>query len=133
LNPKSTGWLALAVLIALGGGWLWGASGKYTVDRERRALEVRVDFSDARAEMLDTRVSLFQQDFGDARRHLDAAQAAVLRVQARFRELQQAERAGRLEVVLAHLRDAERLATALDASAQSAVEQALKGLAAAQQ
>ena len=132
MNSKIAGGLVLALLVALGAGWLWGASGKSALDRDRRALEARLDFSDARAEMLDARVSLVQQNFGDARHHLEAAQAAVARAQTRFREVQQAERAGRLEVVLAHLREAARLASLVDANAQNAIVQALQALVSAQ-
>jgi hypothetical protein len=48
-----------------------------------------------------------------------------------LREAGQAERAGRVEIVLGHLGDAGRFTLAMDARAQNAAEAALDALAAA--
>ncbi len=133
MNFRRAGVAGLAFAVVLGAGWVWGASGKSSIDSERRELELRLDLSEARADALDARVSVSQQNFGDARRHLDDAQRVVLSAQTRWREVQQAERAGRLEVVLAHLRDASRLAAAFDAGAQNAIDQAVQALTSAEQ
>lgn len=129
MTAKLIGWLALALVVAFGGGWLLGASGKGAVEQQRRALEERADLAEARAAMLDGRVSLFLVNFGDASRRFSAARAVVERVQIQFRETGRAEAAGQLEVVIAHLKDAERLSLSLDASAQNAADQALQALA----
>ena len=113
----------------VGAGWLWGASGKSSVELARRALEERLDFSEARRSVLDGRVSLFLVNFGDASRHFEEARSFIEHAQRRWRETGQAERAGRLEVVLAHVRDAQRLSVALDAGAQNAADAALQTLA----
>ena len=49
MTPKTLGGIVLAMLVALGAGWVWGASGKSTVDQERRRLEQRADYEAARA------------------------------------------------------------------------------------
>lgn len=118
----------VAVLVALGAGWIWGASGKSGVELERRALEARADFADARAFVLDGRVSLFLSNFGEAGKAFASARGILERAQVRVRETGRAERAGQLEVVLALLKDAQRLSAALDVSAQQAAEQALRVL-----
>lgn len=128
---RTTG-IALVVALALiGGGWLWGASGRSEAEQAQRAAELRADFAESRALLLEARVELFTVNFGTAGRALDEARARVTALQTRLREAGQAERAGRLEIVLAHVGDAGRLTLALDARAQNAAEGALGALAAA--
>lgn len=120
----------LAVLVALGAGWVWGASGRSAVDQERRRFEQRADYEAARAEMLDGRVSLFLNNFGDASKHFESASILLEHLQGKLREVGQAERAGRVEIVLSNLKDAQRLSALLDASAQNAATAALQALTA---
>jgi hypothetical protein len=110
-------------------GWLYGASGRSDVEQARRAAVQRADLQEARALVLEGNVALFQLNFGDGAKKFEAARGAVERIQAALRETGQAERAGRLEVVLTHLRDAQRLAIALDANARNAADAALQALA----
>jgi hypothetical protein len=131
VNFKVAGWTALALVVALAGGWTLGASGRSAFVQERRAAEDRALFAEARALALDGRVSLFLVNFGDASTRFEEAHAVVERLQAAMRETGQAERAGGLEIVLAQLRDAQRLSAALDQSAQHSAAEALKALDAA--
>lgn len=130
MTPKAVGAVLLAVLVALGAGWVWGASGKSSVDQERRRLEQRTDYETARASVLDGRVSLFLNNFGDASKHFEQARIALEHLQTVLREVGQAERAGRVEIALASLKDAVRLSAQLDANAQNAATAALQALAA---
>lgn len=130
MTPRAFGGIVLAVLVALGAGWVWGASGKSTVDQERRRLEQRADYEVARASLLDGRVSLFLNNFGDASKHFETARLALEALQGQLREVGQAERAGRIEIALSSVRDAQRLAAQLDASAQNAAAAALQALSA---
>jgi len=130
MTPKTFGGIVLAVVVAIGAGWIWGASGKSTVDQERRRLEQRADYEAARASLLDARVSLFLNNFGDAGKHFETARVALENLQSQLRALGQAERAGRVEIVLSSVKDAGRLAAALDASAQNAAAAALQALSA---
>ena len=93
------------------------------------ALEERAEFAQARALISDGRVSLFLVNFGEASKRFEEAHGLVEKAQARLRETGQAERAGRLEIVLTHLRDAQRRAASLDSAAQGAAAEALRGLA----
>jgi hypothetical protein len=128
MTLRLAGWLALAAVILFGAGWLVGSSGRSTADQERRAFEERADFASARALILEGRVSLFLVNFGDASRRFEEARVIVERAQTRLRESGQAERAGRLEIVLTKLRDAQRLSSSLDAAAQNAAAEALRAL-----
>ena len=130
MTSKSIGGVVLAVLVALGAGWVWGASGKSTVDQERRRLEQRADYESARASLLNGRVSLFLNNFGDASKYFETARFELEHLQGKLREVGQAERAGRVEIVLSSVKDAQRLSAQLDASAQNAASAALQALSA---
>jgi hypothetical protein len=129
LSPRTIGIVAAIVLAAAAAGWMYGASGRSEVEQARRAAVQRSDLTEARALVLEGVVALFQSNFGDATKRFDAARAVVERIQSALRETGQAERAGRLEIVLSHLRDAQRLAVALDANARNAADAALQALA----
>ena len=132
MNPRTIGIVTAIVLGAAVAGWMYGASGRSEAEEARRAAVQRADLNEARALVLEGNVALFQSNFGDATKRFDAARAAVERMQTALRETGQAERAGRLEVVLSHLRDAQRLAVALDANARNAADAALQAMTAAQ-
>ena len=108
---------------------MYGASGRSEVEQARRAAVQRADLHEARALVLEGNVAVFQLNFGDAAKRFDGARVVVERIQAALRETGQAERAGRLEVALSHLRDAQRLAVSLDANARHAADAALQALA----
>jgi hypothetical protein len=128
---KSNLWWSLTVLVALGVGWLMGGAGRSSVELDRRAAVERAGFAEARIEILSGRLALYQVNFGDAARRFDAAAQIVGSLQGTMRDLSQAERAGRLDTVLTHLREAQRLSTSVDPAAQGAAEQALAALEAA--
>lgn len=85
-------------------------------------------FQEARALVLEGRVSLFLVNFGDASARFTRAGEVVERLQGRLREAGQAERAGRLEIARAQLKDAQRLAVSVDQAAQNAASEALKAI-----
>jgi len=128
LSLKSIGALILALVVAFGVGWLAGGTGRAAIEQQLAASEERANFAQARALIGDGRVSLFLVNFGDASRRFEEARGVVERMQTKLRELGQAERAGRLEIALSHLRDAQRLAASLDSSAQGAAAEALRAL-----
>jgi hypothetical protein len=129
LNPRTIGIVAIVVLAAAAAGWMYGASGRSDVEQARRTAVQRADLNEARALVLEGNVALFQSNFGDATKRFEAARVSVERMQAALRETGQAERAGRLEIALSHLKDAQRLAVSLDANARTAAEAALQALA----
>jgi hypothetical protein len=128
VSLKLIGALALALVVSFGVGWLGGASGRAAVEQQLAAAEERANLAQARALIGDGRVSLFLVNFGDASRRFEEARGVVERMQTKLRELGQAERAGRLEIALSHLKDAQRLAASLDSSAQGAAAEALRAL-----
>ena len=129
---KSLSWCAAAVVVALLTGWVWGASGRSEVEQARWAAVQAADLSEARALILEGQVQMFLVNFGTASTQYEAARAAIERVQLALRETGQAERAGRFEIPLSHLREAQRLAVSLDSSARNAADEALRALASMQ-
>ena len=95
---KSALWGVLALVVSFGVGWLSGASGRTAAELTQQQSDVRVALAEARAQVLEGRVSLFQINFGDASRQFDLARTTVERLQTRLREMGQAERAGRLQI-----------------------------------
>lgn len=128
MTLRTLGIIAGCVLLAFGFGWCVGASGRAAVSLELTRTALGADATEVRASLLGARVSLTQSNFGDARRSVQRAQEAATRVESRLRELGQADRAGAVQTVQAHLREADRLAAALDPGADQAVSQALRTL-----
>lgn len=118
----------IAAVVGLAGltGWMIGASGRSAEVQSKLAAEQRADMTEVRALLVEGRVSLFLSNFGDASQKFEAAITGLERIQLQLREAAQAERAGRLEIAIAHARDAQRLAASFDASAHAAAEEALK-------
>lgn len=128
MSPKSLLIVSAIVLGAAVAGCVYGASGRSEVERARREAVERADLTEARALVLEGQLAVFQLNFGDAAHRFEAARTPIERVQTALRETGQAERAGRLEIVLSHLRDAQRLAVSLDANARVAADEALRAL-----
>jgi hypothetical protein len=70
---RNTVLIAEALIVAVGCGWLWGASGRWTAERAMHALEVRQDLVEGRSALLDARIAVYSVNFGDASRHLENA------------------------------------------------------------
>ena len=122
----------IALVVAALGGWFAGASGRSVVELERNRFEMRAEFAESRALILDGRVNLFQSNFGNVIERFQNARNLIGRVQVQLREIGQVEQAGRLEIAQSHLNDAQHKAAAFDtAGAQFAAEQAINALAAA--
>jgi hypothetical protein len=123
---KPLSWAALAVGTAFVAGWLVGGSGRSTSEVAAGRAADEAAFLRARALVLEGRLHLYQDNYGDARQAFDEAHATITTLQRRLRETGLGERAGLLEVALGYLRQAADRATALDPGAQSAAEAALQ-------
>jgi len=62
MTTKTAGFVALALVLALGGGWIWGASGKATIERDKRRVEESLHFETARAQVLEGRLTAYIAD-----------------------------------------------------------------------
>lgn len=114
----------VALVVALLGGWLWGASGKGDLDRALQASELRMDLLEARSALLGARLDLYEVNFGDARRHLEDARGLLRRAEERLEGLGREDDVKRLDLALTRIDDAQRLAGQLDQGANAAAAEA---------
>ena len=113
--------VSVALLAALAGGWLWGASGRVELGRALHSAEVRVDLTEARASLLAARVMLYENDFRAMSRHLEDARGFAGRAGLRLESLGWKDEARRLDLALfeAQIDAAQRLGALLDRKARA--------------
>jgi hypothetical protein len=114
--------IGVALLVALGVGWAWGASGKSDINRALLIDELRDGLREGRAAVLDARLDIYRVNFGEASRHLEAARSALRAADARLNGLGRQEDAQRLTMAMARIDEAQRMAGQLnqDANARAA-------------
>jgi hypothetical protein len=76
--------VAAALLVTLFVGRLWGASGRWELERALSAAAVRVDLLEAQASLLGARISLGNADFGEMSQRMEDARRFVGRAGARI-------------------------------------------------
>ena len=123
--------VVVAVLVIFGVGWMIGASGRSERELARRTAEQRADVLDVRGKILEGRVALFENNFGQATQLFSEARTVLEARQTTLREEGNSEEAGQLEVALGHLREAQRLTLSLDHGAHRQATDALRTLSAA--
>lgn len=128
MTAKTTGIVALCLVVALGIGWVWGASGKAAIERDRQRVEMQLHFETARSRVYDGRLTLVGNDYQRASASFGAAVTELETLQRMLRELSQAELAGRIEIVVANIKAARDAAAAQNANAWSSADAALQAL-----
>ena len=116
------------VLVALLAGFLWGASGRSTLDRALQRSELRNELLDAGAAALAARVDLYNTNFGDASRHLEDARTVAGRAAQRLDALGRDDDTKRLQSALGSIEEAQRLAAKLDLAANARAGDAAKAI-----
>jgi len=114
----------VALLVALLAGWLWGASGKWDLDRALQVSELRTDLLQARSSVLVARLDVYSVNFGDASRHLEDARGLLRRAGERLKSLGRPDDVKRLDLALVRIDEAQRLAGQLDQEANSRAAEA---------
>jgi hypothetical protein len=121
--------LALAgVIILLGLGFTWGASGRFTIQHALDESQQQLDLAQARGALLEARVSLYNVNFGDASRHFEDAKAPLRRARERYQQAGNNEAASSISAALEHVEEAQRLAGKLDQAANSKANDALEAI-----
>jgi hypothetical protein len=110
-----------AVLIAVLAGYLWGAAGRRTAEREVQDVTLRIDLLESRGALLAARVDLYNVNFGNASRHLQEALDRLRPASTRLKELGRPADSQRLELALARIEEAQRLTGKLDQGANARV------------
>jgi hypothetical protein len=118
----------VALIVTLGLGFAWGASGRTAMQADLDEARQQLDLSDARARILDARVSLYNNNFGDTSRHLEDAKAPLRRVKQRYQDASRTDAASSIDAAIRHVEEAQRLSGKLDPSANSAATEALDAI-----
>jgi hypothetical protein len=118
-------------LVALGLGYAWGRSGRVAAEDAAGQAQQRFDLTDARGRVLEARVSLYNQNYGDAQRQLDDSKTAVTRARDRATENGRKDAAAQLTQALGKIDEAKRLASRLDPNANNVAGEAVRALDAA--
>ena len=119
--------LVLALVI-LGFGYVWGASGRSAMQSALDEARQRLDVAEARGELLDARVSLYNMNFGDATRRFEEAKPPLRRIRERYADEGKTDAARSISAALEHLEEAQRLAGKLDPAANSKAGEALEAI-----
>ena len=117
-----------ALLVTLGLGFAWGASGRMALQASVEDTRQQLDLSDARAQILDARISLYNNNFGDASRHFEDAKPGLQRVKNRYHEAGRSDAASSIDAALRHVEEAQRLSGKLDQAANSKAGEAIEAI-----
>jgi hypothetical protein len=120
--------VVVGLIVALGLGFAWGASGRVTAQSALDELRQHVDVADARAQILEARISLYNVNFGNAQRQLDDAKGPLTKARDRAQAQGTKASADALTAALAHVQEAQRLAGRLDQNANNQADEALKAI-----
>ena len=118
----------VAVLVTLGLGFVWGASGRFSIQNALDDTRQRLDLAEARGALLEVRVSLYNSNFGDAGRHFEDAKAPLRSARDRYQQIGKNAAAGSLTAALEHIEEGKRLAGNLDPSANGKATDALEAI-----
>jgi hypothetical protein len=116
------------LIVTLGLGFAWGASGRIGLQADLDQVRQQLDLSDARGQILDGRVSLYNNNFGDASRHFEEAKGALRRVKGRYQDAGRSDAASSIDAALGHVDEAQRLSGKLDPSANARASEALEAI-----
>ena len=118
----------VALVVALGLGYAWGASGRFSIQNALDDARQQLDLAQARGALLEARVSLYNVNFGDAARRFDEAKAPLRRVRERYQQVGKNAAAGSVTAALEHIEEGQRLAGKLDQTANNKASDALEAI-----
>ena len=124
-------WSVVALLVCVLGGYVWGRSGRGELQTTVDDVKQQLDLAEARGEILDGRVSLYNNNFGDASRHFESAKAPLQRVKQRYQDDSKREAVASIDSAMTLIDEAQRMAGKLDPAANNKAGQALESIKAA--
>jgi hypothetical protein len=118
----------VGLIVVLGIGYIWGASGRFTIQNALDDTRQALDLAEARGALLEARVSLYNVNFGDASRHFEEARAPLRRARERYQQVGRNAAAGSISAALEHVEEGQRLAGSLDQAANTKASDALQAI-----
>jgi hypothetical protein len=118
----------VALIVTLGLGYAWGSSGRLTLSAALEDSRQQLDLAEARGQLLDARVSLYNVNFGDASRHFEDAKAPLRRAQDRYQTMGRSDAANSIAAAMEHAAEGQRLAAKLDQTANAKAGDALEAI-----
>lgn len=118
----------VVLVVCVGLGFAWGVSGRGELQSALDETRQRLDLAEARGRILDARVSLYNNNFGDASRHFEEAKLVLRRVRDRYAEDGNREAASGIGTALERLDEAQRLSGKLDPASNSKAGEALEAI-----
>ena len=120
--------VVVGVLVTLGVGFVWGASGRFSIQNALDDTKQRLDLAEARGALLEVRVSIYNSNFGDAGRHFEDAKSPLRGARERYQQIGKNAAAGSLTAALEHIEEGKRLAGNLDPAASNKANDALEAI-----
>jgi hypothetical protein len=120
--------IAMAILVALGFGFAWGAAGRGDLQTAFDDAKQKLDMAEARGQILEGRVSLYNNNFGDAGRHFEDAKGPLRRMRARYQDEGNRDAASGIDAAITHIEEAQRLSAKLDPAANNKASESLDAL-----
>jgi hypothetical protein len=118
----------IALIVCVGLGFGWGAAGRSELRTALDDAKQQLDLAEARGQILDGRVSLYNNNFGDASRHFEDSKTPLRRVKQRYQDAGKHEAATGIDAALGQLEEAQRLTGKLDLSANNKSSDALEAI-----
>lgn len=120
--------IVVALLVCLGLGYALGSSGRSALEATLNESRQQLDLAEARGALLDARVSLYNNNFGDASGRFEDAKVPLRRVRQRYQDARRNDAASSIDAALRHVEEAQRLAGKLDPSANARAGEALEAI-----
>jgi hypothetical protein len=117
-----------ALFVAFGIGYAFGGSSRFTLQNALDDARSRLDVAEARGQLLEARVSVYNVNFGDASRHFEDAKAPLRRVRERYQRIGKNAAAGSISAALEQIEEGQRLAGKLDQAANAKANDALEAI-----
>lgn len=129
MTAKNALIVGIALVVALGAGYFWGASGRSQAEHALRIATLQQQLVEGEAAILAARIDIYSVNFGEASRHFEAARGSLMRAIDHLKDLDRADDAARIQTSLTGLDEAQRLAGNLDQNANSKAAEVAKVVA----
>lgn len=121
------------LIIVLGLGYAWGSSGRGVLQTALDEARQRLDLAEARGALLDARVALYNNNFGEASRRFEDTKGPLRRVKDRMQDAGESRSASSIDAALRLVNEAQIMAGKLDPSANAQAAEALEAIRVATQ